>query len=282
MNHKIINYAPTGTQTTRENSLAPLSYSEIVEDVHEAYEVGITVVHVHARDENLNNTYRRDIYQKIIEGIKKHCPNLSVCFSLTGRNFPEFEQRSECLDLYPDMGSLTMSSLNFTSKESINSPDTIIKLIEKMKKYGVIPEIECFDSGMLNYTKYLIQKGILEPPYYINVVFGNIANAQVIPTSVSDVLNHIPEGVKACFGGIGKQQLFANILGFMYADGIRIGLEDNLYFRDKEKAKNIDLLKRSHNLMNEMGFKLLSHMEFQNLGYANKIFNNTGIQRSDT
>ena len=68
---KIINYAPTGTQTTRENSLAPLSANEIIEDVHQAHELGITIVHLHARDENYKNTYRKDIFQIIQEGIKK-------------------------------------------------------------------------------------------------------------------------------------------------------------------------------------------------------------------
>jgi len=150
---KIINFTPTGTQTTRSNSFAPLLPNEIIEEVHQANELGISVVHLHARDEvTLENTYKKETYQKIIEGIKKHCPELLICVSLTGRNFPEIEKRTEVLQLYPDMGSLTMSSLNFPSGASINQPEIILSLIESMDKYGVQHEIECFDSWMLNYT----------------------------------------------------------------------------------------------------------------------------------
>ena len=95
---KIINFTPTGTQTTRNNSLAPLLPNEIIESVHEANEVGISIVHLHARDEGtLKNTYKKEVYQKIMEGVKKHCPDLLICVSLTGRNFPELEKRAEVL-----------------------------------------------------------------------------------------------------------------------------------------------------------------------------------------
>ena len=133
--YKIINFTPTGTQTTRDNSFAPLLPNEIIEEVHNANEVGISIVHLHARDEETKNTYKKEVYQKIIEGIKKHCPDLLICVSLTGRNFPEVEKRTEVLQLYPDMGSLTMSSLNFSSGTSINQPETIISLIKEMDKY---------------------------------------------------------------------------------------------------------------------------------------------------
>ena len=130
---KIINFAPTGTQTNKDNSFAPLTPNEIIEEVHEAYELGITLTHIHARDPiTLDNTYKKNVYREIIEGIRKHCPDLCICVSLTGRLFPEFEKRSEVLELLPDMGSLTMSSLNFPRGASVNEPDMILKLIEKM------------------------------------------------------------------------------------------------------------------------------------------------------
>ena len=196
-NKKIINFTPTGTQTTRENSFAPLLPNEIIEEVHQAYELGITLTHIHARDpKDFSNTYKKSVYSEIIEGIRKHCPNLCICVSLTGRHFPEFEKRSEVLELYPDMGSLTMSSINFLKAASVNEPNMILKLIEKMDEYGVIPEIECFDSGMLNYTNYLINKGTLKGPHYINVIFGNIYNSQNNLLDISSILYNKPNGLK--------------------------------------------------------------------------------------
>jgi 3-keto-5-aminohexanoate cleavage enzyme len=271
MNNKIINFTPTGTQTTRENSLAPLLPNEIIEEVHQAYEMGITLTHIHARDHNdLSNTYKKNVYQEIIEGIRKHCPNLSICVSLTGRNFPELSHRSEVLELYPDMGSLTMSSLNFPKSASINEPDMILNLINKMNQYGVIPEIECFDSGMLNYTNYLINKGMLNNPHYINIILGNIYNGQTDLSTISSIYHNKPKNSIMCLGGIGKEQLKANTIGLLYFDGIRIGLEDNLYYKDKEKTTNIELLKRVHRIMNELQYEIFHHKNFMELGFKNK------------
>lgn len=272
---KIVNFAPTGTQTNRQNSLAPLTSSEIIEEVHQAYEIGITLTHIHARDEyNFENTYKKEIYQKTIEGIRKYCPNLSICVSLSGRLFSEFEKRSEPLEIYPDMGSLTMSSLNFPKSASVNEPEIILMLIEKMKEYGVKPEIECFDSGMLNYTNYLINKNILIGTNYINVILGNIYNAQSDLSTISSIISNKPKNSIICFGGIGKDQLKTNTIGLLYSDGIRIGLEDNLYYKDKEKTTNIDLLKRIHRIINEFGYDIMSPKSFQEMGFRNEKINN--------
>ena len=267
---KIINFTPTGTQPTRENSEAPLSPNEIIEEVHQAYDIGISMVHIHARDEQLQNTWRPEVYEKIITGIRKHCPQLTICASLTGRNFPEFERRSAVIELMPDMGSLTMSSLNFPKGASINEPEMILSLIEKMEMYGVIPEIECFDSGMLNYANYLINRRILKGPHYINVILGNMYNGQCDLSTVASILDKKPQDSVMCLGGIGKFQLKANMLGLMYADGVRVGLEDNLYYIDKGLATNVKLLKRIHRMMDELGVGLVSSNQFY-LQYANKI-----------
>jgi uncharacterized protein (DUF849 family) len=271
---KIINFTPTGTQTTRSNSFAPLTPNEIIDSVYEANEIGISIVHLHARDEvTLENTYKKEVYQKIIEGIKKHCPELLICVSLTGRNFPELEQRSEVLQLLPDMGSLTMSSLNFPSGASINQPEMILSLIKEMDKYGVQPEIECFDAGMLNYTNYIISKNILTPPYHINIILGNMYNGQCDLGTLSTIKNNLPSNSFTCLGGIGSQQLKSTTHGLLDFDGIRIGLEDNLYYKGKEKTTNMMLLKRAHRIMNELDMKHYTSKELKEKGYGNKVTN---------
>ena len=271
---KIINFTPTGTQTTSSNSFAPLTPNEIIDSVHEANEIGISIVHLHARDEvTLENTYKKEVYQRIIEGIKIYCPELLICVSLTGRNFPELEKRSEVLQLLPDMGSLTMSSLNFPSGASINQPEMILSLINEMDKYGVQPEIECFDTGMLNYTNYIISKNILKPPYHINIILGNIYNGQCDLGNLSTIKNNLPSNSFTCLGGIGSQQLKSNTYGLLDFDGIRIGLEDNPYYKDKKKTTNIELLNRAHRIMNELNMDYYTSTELREKGYGNKIVN---------
>jgi uncharacterized protein (DUF849 family) len=272
--NKIINFTPTGTQPTRDNSFAPLLPNEIIESVIEANEIGISIVHLHARDEKtLQNTYKKEVYQKIIEGIKKYCPELLICVSLTGRNFPELEKRAEVLQLHPDMGSLTMSSLNFPSGASINQPDMILSLIKEMDKYGVQPEIECFDTGMLNYTNYIISKNILKPPYHINVILGNIYNGQCDLGTLAAIKSNLPTNSYTCLGGIGSQQLKSTTYGLLDFDGVRIGLEDNLNYKDKEKTTNLELLKRLHRIMGELDMTHYTSNELRERGYGNKLIN---------
>ena len=67
----IVNFAPTGMIPTKAMTPhVPVSVPEIVDDVLEACELGITMVHVHARDEATGEpTYRSDVYARIIAGI---------------------------------------------------------------------------------------------------------------------------------------------------------------------------------------------------------------------
>jgi uncharacterized protein (DUF849 family) len=271
---KIINFTPTGTQTTRDNSFAPLEVNEIIDEVSMANELGVTITHLHARDEeSLKNTYRKEVYQKIIEGIKQYCSDLILCVSLTGRNFHDFSHRSEVLQCKPDMASLTLSSLNFPTGSSVNEPEMILSLISEMEKYGVIPELECFDSGMINYANYLISKNILKGPHYMNIILGNIYNGQCDLATIASIKSVIPTNTVTCIGGIGSQQLTSNVMGLLYFDGIRIGLEDNLYFVGKERATNKQLLQRVHNLMGDMNLELMTSKELKNRGYENKLAN---------
>ena len=271
---KIINFTPTGTQTTRENSYAPLESNEIIDSVVEANELGITLVHLHARDENLKNTYKVEHFSKIVDGIRKYCPDLAICVSMSGRNFPEVEKRTEVLQLMPDMASLTLSSLNFQTGASINQPDVILQLIEQMDKWGVVPELECFDTGMINMANHLISKSILKPPFYFNIILGNLYNSQSDILSVANVKHQLPENSITTLGGIGIQQLRSNIYGLIDFDGIRVGLEDNLMFRKGEKATNSELIKRIHRIMTELDLEVMTSIEFKKLGYANRNINN--------
>lgn len=270
---RIINFCPTGTQPTKENSLAPIHVNEIIDTVLACVETGITMVHLHARDEAEKNTYKAEVYQRIIDGIKVHAHDLVIGVSLSGRYFSERSLRAEVLSLNPDFGSLTMSSMNFPKAASINDPETILWLIDEMDRYGVIPEIECFDSGMVNYTKYLVSKGVLRAPLYLNIILGNLFNADCNIATISSIVHNLPDNAKVCFGGIGHSQLKANVMGLLEADGVRIGLEDNLYMTEKNLATNQQLLARLHRIMDEMAFSVMSPGEFKQLGYGNRKTN---------
>ena len=270
-NKIIINFTPTGMIPTKKMTpYVPLSVAEIVEDVHLATEIGITLVHLHAMDpETFEPSYKKEIYADIIEGIRKYAPELVICTSLSGRNFNQLEQRSDPLkltgNLKPDMGSLTLSSLNFNNVASTNSPTMIQDLAAVMKKNGIVPELEAFDVGMINYAKYLERKKLIEPPYYFNLLLGNIACAQADILHAGIMINDVPENSLWSLAGIGVNQLKMNSLAIAVGGGVRVGIEDNIWY-DNERtqlASNSDLLRRVHMIVNANDSEMMTSKEFR-------------------
>jgi len=269
----IINFAPTGMIPTKEMTpCVPVTVSEIIEDVHEAWEIGITMVHLHARDASTGEpTYKAEVYGDIIAGIRKFAPELVICVSLSGRNFREFEKRAEPLyldgDLKPDMGSLTLSSLNFNKQASVNAPDMISALAAAMKERDILPELEAFDAGMINYARYLERKQMLPPPHYFNLILGNIACAQADLLHVGIMIRDLPDGSIWSLAGVGDYQLRMNSVAIVMGGGVRVGLEDNIWY-DQERtklARNADLLHRIHALANAHERPLMSSAELRDL-----------------
>ena len=269
----VINFCPTGMIPTKAiTEHVPITPSEIIEQTHEAYEIGITIAHLHARLDNEEPTYKISVYQEIIEGVRKYCPDLIVCTSTSGRNFPEFEKRSQVIELQPDMCSLTLSSLNFIKTASVNSPEMISNLLDKMIAYGVRPELECFDLGMINYGKYLLQKKNITQPCYWNLIFGNIAGFQPTFNQIGAAINEIPDDHIIALGGIGNYQLQTNAIAIASGLGVRVGIEDNIWYdaQKTQKASNTSLLKRIHKLIaiNEKVF--MPGRELGEQGFYNK------------
>jgi len=252
----IINFTPTGMIPTKAMTPhVPVSVDEIVEDVHRACELGITMAHLHARDEETGvPTYKAELYGRIIEGIRQYAPDLIICVSLSGRNFKELDQRGEPLDLTgnlkPDMGSLTLSSVNFNRQASVNEPKMIQDFAARMKERGILPELEAFDAGMINYAHYLIKKGLLDGPHYCNLLFGNIACAQADLLHTGVLIRDLPDQCYWSLAGIGDTQLMMNSIAIASGGGVRVGLEDNIYFdRERKKlATNSELLQRIHTI----------------------------------
>lgn len=273
MNDLIVNLAPTGMiPTKKESPFVPISVSEVVADVKAACEVGITMVHLHARNPKTGQPdYSRDLYADMIGGIREFAPDLIICVSLSGRTFNEFEKRAAVLelegDLKPDMGSLTLSSLNFNRQASINSPEMIIALAETMQAKGIRPELEVFDTGMINYARYLMKKGILCAPYYFNLIFGNIACAQANLLQMGNMERDLPEDAIFSFGGVGQFQQKVSSIAIASGAGVRIGLEDNIWY-DQAKttlATNKMLVERVHRLAKDNDRRLMNSAKLRKL-----------------
>lgn len=250
MDKLIINVALTGMMPMKaDNPYVPISPNEIIADVCRCRNAGASIVHLHARDEQGLPSYRKEIYGEILKGVREACPDIILCVSASGRKFKTFEQRSEVLELRdpaPEMASLTLGSMNFAKTESVNCPDMIRSLALKMQEMGIVPEWECFELGMAEYSAYLIKKGILRPPFYCNLLLGSLGTLSATEFNARAAISALPEGVTWAIAGIGRFQFPMNKLAIKMGGHVRVGLEDNLWYDDARtrQATNADLIDR--------------------------------------
>ncbi len=247
----IINLAPTGMLPSRQQTPhVPLSPSEIAADVARCVALGVSIVHIHAREEDGSASDNPHIFADIIHKIREQSPDVVITTTTSGRRVPDVARRAATLyldgDAKPDMASLTLGSMNFSSDASVNSPDTIMQLATIMGEKGIRPELEIFDLGMINFAKVLIAKGLIQAPYYFNIILGNPSSAQATLLHLGTMISDLPAQSFWSLGGIGRFQTRANALGVVMGDGVRVGLEDNLWLDEQrtELATNAQLVQR--------------------------------------
>ena len=247
----ILNAALTGMVPTKaDNPNVPVTPDEIAEDALRCYQAGAAIVHLHARDEDGRPTYRADVYREIVAKVREFCPDVIVCVSTSGRLFPKLEPRAEVLsldgDLKPELASLTLGSLNFPQQASVNEPEVIRGLAERMTERGIVPELEIFDFGMVDYAKFLIGRGILRDPLYFNVLLGSLGTLSATPFHLAAVTQSLPDGSVWGAAGIGRFQFRVNAMAVTMGGHVRVGLEDNLWLDEaKERpATNLELVER--------------------------------------
>jgi len=258
----IINVALTGVVPTKsDNPNVPITPQEIADDALACAREGASIVHVHARDEDGKPTYRKEIYAEIIGRIRDKDPHLVICASTSGRVHNKPELRSEVLSLQgeerPDMASLTLGSFNFPDTISANPPETVVHLASLMRQRGIKPELEVFEAGMINYGVYLMRKGILsndDRPYF-NLILGSLGSARANISSLSHMSGCLPHNAIWSVGGVGRFQLTMTAVAIAIGAGVRVGLEDNIYFDHGKKilATNPQLVRRAAKLAGELG-----------------------------
>jgi 3-keto-5-aminohexanoate cleavage enzyme len=143
----------------------------------------------------------------------------------------------------------------------------IQNLAKKMLEKGIRPELEAFDLGMINYAKYLIKKELLKPPYYFNLILGNIACAQADMLHLGLMINELSEESIWSVGAVGDCQLTMNSIAIAAGGGVRVGLEDNIWY-DAERSRlatNHELVERIVSIAKAMGREPYSPRETREL-----------------
>jgi uncharacterized protein (DUF849 family) len=247
----IVHLAPTGMVPTKElTPHVPISPQEIADDVGRCAALGASIIHLHARDEQGRPTTRAEYMAPLVEAVRCVDPALVVCVTTSGRFATSIDDRAAVLDLSgsakPDMASLTLGSNNFVQQASVNAPDTIRGLATRMRERGIKPELEAFEPGMLTFGHYLAQKGLLDGPWYVNVLLGNLGTSPATPGALAAFLALLPPGAVYAVAGIGRFQTSANLLGIASGGHVRVGIEDNVWW-DRARtrlATNAELVER--------------------------------------
>ncbi len=255
-NPLIVNAAITGCVLKKsEHPELPVSVEEITRCVREVVDEGASIVHLHARNPDDSASHSAQDYIDIVTSVRKACPEVVVCVSLSGRFANSVELRAAPLEAGPDMASLTLGSLNFPTQASLNSPDTVVQLARRIFEAGAIPELEVFEAGMLHYSKYLIKQGILKGPLYYNLILGSLGTAPLDLVGLGHMVSMLPDGALWSVGGIGRHQLQANALAIASGGHVRVGLEDNPYFdwTRRQPTSNRQLVARVVRLARELG-----------------------------
>jgi uncharacterized protein (DUF849 family) len=261
----IITVAITGSQPRKkDNPAVPVTPDEQIESTHEAYEAGASLVHVHVRNPDESPSSDPELYGRVQEGVRKHCPGMIVQFSTGGRGRDQ-AARGAMLHLEPDMASLATGSVNFATSIYENPPDLVEGLAKAMLDYRVKPEIEVFDLAMLYNAASLVQKGLLESPPHVQFVLG-IPNALPARREVFDFLRAelraVLPGATWVAAGISRYQWEVNRWCLEAGGHCRTGLEDNTRFdRSRLAASNAELVRKIVDVCGEYDRKVATPAE---------------------
>jgi 3-oxoadipate:acetyl-CoA acetyltransferase len=256
----VINLCPTGMVPTRADTAhVPLTPQEVAADARRCADAGASIIHIHPRDAEGRPSQDPAVAAAFIRAVRDAAPDLIVCITTSGRVQHELAGRVKVLDLegdeQPEMASLTLGSLNFPKTASINAPETIQGLARRMQERGIVPELEIFDAGMLDYAQYLRDRGVLSGPMYANILLGSLGTLAATPFNLALLVERLPPNATWAAAGIGRYQFRMNRLAIAMGGGVRVGLEDNIWFDDDrtELATNPRLVERLTRIARAMG-----------------------------
>ena len=259
-NKVIITVAQTGALVDKKmNPNLPEQPEEIAASAYACYNEGAAIVHIHARDETGQNTASVEIFRSIHEKIRSRC-NIVIQDSTGGGPNLTQEERINCIKAGPEMASLNMGSLMrisgpYAGTPFSNLPQEIEGYVQQMRERGIKPEMEVYAHSMLRDVNNLIRKGLVDKPYYINIVLGMKYQgaADGTPQILNSILALLPQDSIFNCTGVGSAQLPLATMAMILGGCVRVGLEDNIMYRKGELATNVQLVARMVRVARELG-----------------------------
>jgi 3-keto-5-aminohexanoate cleavage enzyme len=241
-----------GVHGKEANQALPEKPEEIAASAYEAYNAGASVIHVHPRaPHDWTSTSGDGEFNLTVNAlIRERCPDLVINNTTGGGPSTTMDDRFRMLDAIPEMASLNLGPdmSRFKIKERSEAfehphpeveadvciPFTygiIEELATAMRKRGIKPELELYQPGEYWVSRDLIARGLIDPPYVHQFVMGYQTSMFPTPENVCRLIDELPTGSIFFVCGIGAFQLPLTTLSILMGGHVRVGLEDNVYYR---------------------------------------------------
>jgi 3-keto-5-aminohexanoate cleavage enzyme len=252
----IITCAITGAETTREKQPnLPITPQEQAMAAEEVVRGGASIIHLHVREDDGSPSQRVERFDEVIRAIRARVPDVIIQISTGGAVGESIDKRAEPLTLKPEMASLNLGTMNFGDDIFYNHPKDILGLATRMYQLGVMPELEIYEAGMLESAFRLAKQGILREPFHFQFVLGVPGGMSGDPRNLMHLVSLLPVG-KFHWGvaGVGRFQLPLAVQAMILGGHVRVGFEDNIFYRKGEVAKsNAQLVERIVRIAGELG-----------------------------
>ena len=278
----ILTIAPTGGMGRKtQNESLPTQPQEIADDVARCWEAGASVAALHARRPDDQATCSPEVYGEMNRLIRERCdiiinnstgggPDGDMYADLPGgRGEVLFDERIKATEAGAEMCTFDPQTMSIRLGDQTllmdTSFDKCVRLAERMQQNGIKPEWEVYGPADLVFVRRLIEMGYDTAPYYINIVLGTDKHFSGTwpyePKYLQFMVDELP--ADAIFGvtAIGPAQLPATVHGMVMGGHMRVGLEDNLYYRRGELATNLMLVERAVRIMGELDLEPASPSE---------------------
>ncbi len=251
----IISAALTGAVTPKEkNPNIPLTPEEIAEDAYKCWQAGAAIVHIHMRDDESLGTMDADRFEKTAKLIADRCDVVVNMTTSGDHRASDDERMAHIIRCAPEMASYDAGSFNWMPAGIFaNSPQFLEKLGGIMTEKNVKPEVEVFDSGMIDVAGYYVKKGIINGPLHFQFCLGVLGGMRATVKNLVYLTEMIPEGSTWSAFGVGPGHLPIMYASIAMGGNVRVGLEDNVYYAKGQLASNVQLVERAARVIKEFG-----------------------------
>lgn len=267
-NKVIVTAAITGAiHTPSMSPYLPVTPRQIADEAVRAYEEGAAVAHIHVRNpENGMPVSDMDLFREVVTEVKSRC-NIILCLTTGGSLGASTADRVKVVPTFkPELASFNFGSINFAlfhvlsnknlefkyewekqylgMTEDFIFPNTFKTMREYCQHFNeneTKPELEVYDLGMINNVAFMVERGYLKKPVYIQFVLGILGAA---PASLENLM-YFYQTARNTLGDFawsvcaaGRHQINMCTAALLMGGNVRVGLEDSLFLEKGVVAKS--------------------------------------------